>query len=229
MRWLWLLGALGGLLLFFRGTFALVAALEAPAEPMPVTIAELEAGTRPASPYVELGPHLALLHAAVPLERGSQREFEGALYPVVSADHELARAWRDLDERFSSPEEVPEASLPPIRYVNVFVLRRDFVDRAAIPRGYAESSPVRGMAVEGTTLAGPELAALYDLMYGTGPTEVVVIEAGKEPEGGFDGFVTLLVGGVLFGWAFTRWRGASAAATPGGATEPDTYDMSDGR
>ena len=229
MRWLWLLFALGGLLLFFRGAFALASGLQAPAEPTPVSIAELEAGTRPDSPYVELGPHLALLHAAVPIEHGSQREFEGALYPVVSADHELAQAWRDLSQRFSSAEEVPETLLPPIRYVDVFVWRRDFADRAAIPGGYSDSPALRGMAVKGSTLQGPALSALYDLMYGTGPTEVVVIEAGREPAGGLDGIVTLLVGALLFGWAFGRWRTELATSLPGGAAGPDRYDMSGGR
>ena len=202
----WLFVGLGGLALFFDGAIECARAAQAAGEPVRVTIEELEAGARPDQPYVELGPHLALLHAAVPIERGPQRRFDGALYPVVSQQHDLARTWRQLEARFSQPAAVPDQLLPRISYVNVFVLSRDFGSRAAIPRGYATMPAVRGIALEGSDLHGQELAALYDLMYGTGPTEVVVIEAGREPEGVMTGIVTMFAGAIMLSGALGLLR-----------------------
>jgi hypothetical protein len=197
-RWWYFLG-LAGVGFTGFGLFEMSDAWANGSEPAPISLASLEAGTKPPQTYVSIGEHVALF----PFLSSRQKAgvVEATCYPIVSRDHEYLRAWGKLGERYGTAS-VPAEEVPELMNARVYVLdKRPQQSIANLQKDRRERESIEGIFVAGV---GAEDHALLAASGTEGDRRVLVLDAGRRPRPLSTCVQYLVLGVVLLGAAVGR-------------------------
>lgn len=191
-RW-WYFAGIAGIGLTVYGGFESRLAMRSGAEPIAVTIDDLEACKALAQPYVRLGEHVAL--EPLGISHRAKRGASTVVYPLVAPENPIVRALADRPQT--------KSELPGFADCHVFALREGV--------SLSQSSRM-GVALEGTVfdfegLSAAERNLVTLAVPNVDRTAVRVLQVGRRPKPLVLTFAMTLAGLALLGLAIRLFRG----------------------
>jgi len=192
---------------------------QTPDEPLRIELDELEAGQRPQTSYIEVGPHYKYYdtyvytyetreNAPQPETPGPNTRIQMMCHPAYSRHNPFVIQMRAVVATYPDLEEAPEEAFPELANPDLVICTKRFKTAAQLPDGLGQDGePIHGIAKngnEGLDLEDRRLLKEYfpDLDF----QKLVVLEEGRSPMKasqtlgmmGFGAFLSLLGLGSMF-------------------------------
>ncbi len=181
----------GGILAFIGGQEFLVS-WGGGSSPLPVELADFEAGKTPERNYVEIGEHVAVYGGAVysyskskydSSEPDSSTKITECFYPIISHSHPFVEGLAKLEEEYGSMDQVPDdAPFPDLDSFSVIVKAKHFKTVGSIPDGLSVEDALEGLVINQIESLDKEEKDLIRSSFPSADLEhVVIIQAGRKP------------------------------------------------
>ena len=177
-RWWYFLGVTG-LVLLGVGIAEIRIATRTATEPEAIRVQELEGGKLPTQPYVRLDAHYAVFESTV-YEHKRER-IKDLIYPVVSEQHPWSLAWQRLQEKYSSPDQIPTGEIPALEPIRVLMLSDRFDKVDDIPDSGRDEPAAEGILFTWDELDSGERDLVEMLVSGPAAEQVVVLDLDRKP------------------------------------------------
>jgi len=188
------------------------------AEPVLVDLADIEAGRVPASNYLRIGPHIALLPAAVyryrcePCARGAAADdapLVACYYPIISRSHPFVARLGQLEHRYGDLAKAAKTHpLPRLDRFAVLVKTSEYRRVSEIPKDAEPRDGLCGMVINRVESLGAEEERFLQAGFPDAHLErVLIVEQGRTPSS-FARSLAMIGSGALLVLAGLRlfWR-----------------------
>ena len=197
-----------GAVIAYNGTQELDLAEGATAEPLRVSLGDIEAGRIPVNPHLQIGEHWAMNHElvysyqtdrdAVDVEPGPAQKLDFAYYPIVAADNAYFRELGNLEELYQGLENIPEDRLPELDGFKMLVRTKRYATIGGLPEPvWTPSEGVTGLIANRVRSLSKDEAALIRASFPTIDTEgLLILEEGRRPASAAESYAQI-GGGAL--------------------------------
>ncbi len=178
------------------------------AQPVFVDLADLEAGRSPSSSYLRIGPHIALLPAAVYRYRceacsaaapAGDAPLVACYYPIISRSHPFVAGLEQLEQRWGDMAEAAgKQPLPKLDHFAVLVKTSRYRRVGEIPADVQSCGGLSGMVVNRVESLGPEERRFLQASFpAVDLDQLRIVEEGRIPSSLARCFALLGSGAVL--------------------------------
>jgi hypothetical protein len=223
---------LGGVLLYFGFQEFRVSA-DSSAEPVAVSLADLEKGNPPPNNHIRIGPHVRLYGGSVceyeqskysTAKPGPDTKVNHVYYPALSDEHPFLAKLASVGKLYGGIDRIPDDKVPPIEGLAVLVKTKRFKTIGAIPEQADASDSLKGLIINRIeSLKADEKRLLSEGFPNVDFSKVLILEEDREPSSSakFMGFlgggaILALAGlaGLVLPWLRNRETSARSSGSP---------------
>ena len=205
----------GGLMLAWFGIQEFRLSSGTSAEPVSVSLAELEGGAEPGNGHVLIGEHIADFAGCIYEYKEKNKSVTHAYYPVISEEHPFFKELNELYAKYPNIDDAPESEYPGIDDFRVLVKTKRFKTIGSIPEGLKPMDNLQGLVINLVeSIKSEEKKLIKESFPKLNFENVLIVEDHRKPSSAITSLGMIGGGGLLsllgIGSFFMGRKGADA-------------------